>query len=321
MNLAIAAAVFPIIFIGELPDKTMFASLVMSTRGKPLAVWAGAASVFAIHVVIATTIGVALFHVVPHRALEGIVAGMFLVGAGLALREGLRERQYEEREESLVQSEVKIHGRRTFTTAFIVIFLAEWGDLTQILTAEPCSPLPLAFLCGTRSGSRVVVSGGDSRCRWSDTSSSRKCHDRSFRDRGRFDRACRLRGLARHSLSSDGLLDLCRGQYRRRDAEATPSLVTDSLALAVGPRHFEKILLQAGDRRDTFELREFGPQVFLLLQKLQPGQAVSLGELSLHCRQLLPHSRCRPRAPSARPRIFEGFEISANHHPFCPSLS
>lgn len=136
MNLAIAAAVFPIIFIGELPDKTMFASLVLSTRGKPFAVWCGAALAFAIHVAIATTVGVALFHVVPHRALEAVVAGLFLAGAGLALREGLRERQHEEREEELVENEVKTHGRRTLTTSFIVIFVAEWGDLTQILTAN-----------------------------------------------------------------------------------------------------------------------------------------------------------------------------------------
>jgi putative Ca2+/H+ antiporter (TMEM165/GDT1 family) len=35
VNLAVAAAVFPVIFLGELPDKTMFASLVMATRGRP----------------------------------------------------------------------------------------------------------------------------------------------------------------------------------------------------------------------------------------------------------------------------------------------
>ena len=53
MDLAIAAAVFPIIAIGELPDKTMFASLVMSTRGRPFAVWLGAALAFTVHVAIA----------------------------------------------------------------------------------------------------------------------------------------------------------------------------------------------------------------------------------------------------------------------------
>jgi putative Ca2+/H+ antiporter (TMEM165/GDT1 family) len=131
VNLAIIAAVFPIIFIGELPDKTMFASLVMSTHGRPASVWLGAAGAFVVHVVIATTIGVALFRLLPHRVVEGIVALMFLAGAALAVREGLKERDVE----SLVEAEAG-SGRKVATTAFIVIFLAEWGDLTQILTAN-----------------------------------------------------------------------------------------------------------------------------------------------------------------------------------------
>jgi Ca2+/H+ antiporter, TMEM165/GDT1 family len=131
VNFAIVAAVFPIIFIGELPDKTMFASLVMATRGRPLAVWLGAAGAFVVHVVIATTIGVALFHLVPHRVLDGIVALLFLAGAALAIREATKADQ----EEAIVEKEVA-SGRRVVTTAFLVIFLAEWGDLTQILTAN-----------------------------------------------------------------------------------------------------------------------------------------------------------------------------------------
>ena len=143
MNFAIVVAVFPIIFIGELPDKTMFASLVMSTRGKPFAVWVGAAGAFAVHVVIATTIGVALFHLLPHRLLDGIVALLFLAGAVLAIREASKAQQ----EEGLVEKEAA-SGRRVVVTAFIVIFLAEWGDLTQILTANLAahyhSPLSVA---------------------------------------------------------------------------------------------------------------------------------------------------------------------------------
>ena len=131
MQLAIVVAVFPIIFLGELPDKTMFASLVMSTKGRPGIVWLGAAAAFAVHVVIATTVGVALFHLLPHRALEALVAVMFLAGAALALREAVKERD----EEELVAREVASH-RRIAVTAFLVIFIAEWGDLTQILTAN-----------------------------------------------------------------------------------------------------------------------------------------------------------------------------------------
>jgi putative Ca2+/H+ antiporter (TMEM165/GDT1 family) len=127
----IVAAVFPVIFLGELPDKTMFASLVMSTRGRPGIVWIGAAAAFAVHVVIAVTIGIALFHLLPARALDIFVAAMFLLGAGLALREAVKERKNEE----LVEREVATH-QRVALTAFLVIFLAEWGDLTQILTAN-----------------------------------------------------------------------------------------------------------------------------------------------------------------------------------------
>ena len=73
----------------------------------------------------------ALFHLLPHRALEALVAVMFLAGAVLALREAVKERD----EEELVEREVASH-RRIAVTAFVVIFIAEWGDLTQILTAN-----------------------------------------------------------------------------------------------------------------------------------------------------------------------------------------
>jgi putative Ca2+/H+ antiporter (TMEM165/GDT1 family) len=124
----IALAVFPIIFIGELPDKTMFASLVMATRGKPRQVWVGAAMAFVVHVAIAVTVGVAIFAILPHRVVEGIVAAMFLFGAAYALREGIKD------EEELAKREATKHG--VVLTAFLVIFVAEWGDLTQILTVN-----------------------------------------------------------------------------------------------------------------------------------------------------------------------------------------
>jgi putative Ca2+/H+ antiporter (TMEM165/GDT1 family) len=131
----------------------MFASLVMSTRGRPAIVWLGAAAAFAVHVVIATTIGVALFHLLPHRALDALIAAMFLAGAVLALREAVKER----RDEELVEREVATH-RRIAVTAFVVIFLAEWGDLTQILTANLAAHYhdPLSVGVGTVAALAVV---------------------------------------------------------------------------------------------------------------------------------------------------------------------
>jgi Ca2+/H+ antiporter, TMEM165/GDT1 family len=129
MNFAIAAAVYPVIFVGELPDKTMFASLLLASRGRPSAVWLGAAGAFLVHVVIATTIGVALFTLLPSRVVDAAIALMFLGGAVYAFVESGRDAS------GLVAREAATH-RRTVTTAFVVIFVAEWGDLTQLLTAN-----------------------------------------------------------------------------------------------------------------------------------------------------------------------------------------
>lgn len=140
MQLAIIAAVFPVIFIGELPDKSMFASLVMAARGRPFAVWLGAASAFFIHVAIAVTIGVAVFKLLPQRVLDLLIAVLFGVSALLAFAAA--------RPTPHVAPVETPDSGRVFATAFGVIFLAEWGDLTQVLTANLAaryhSPLSVA---------------------------------------------------------------------------------------------------------------------------------------------------------------------------------
>jgi putative Ca2+/H+ antiporter (TMEM165/GDT1 family) len=74
-----------VIFLGELPDKTMFASLVTATRGRPFAAWLGATAALAAYVVIATNVGVLLLDILPHRAVELAVALTFFAGAGFAV--------------------------------------------------------------------------------------------------------------------------------------------------------------------------------------------------------------------------------------------
>jgi Ca2+/H+ antiporter, TMEM165/GDT1 family len=128
MDLYIALITFPVIFLGELPDKTMFANLVMAANGKPFQVWLGAAGAFAVHVAIATTVGTAVFALLPRRAVDAVVAAMFLVGAAYSWWLAGRS------EEAAPVSETS--GHNAVLTAFVVIFVAEWGDLTQILTAN-----------------------------------------------------------------------------------------------------------------------------------------------------------------------------------------
>lgn len=128
MRLSVLAAVFPLVFIAELPDKTMFASVLLASRGRPLAVWVGASLAFALHVAIAVTVGVVAFRLLSHRAVEGVVAGMFLAGAVYA---------FLSRPEHTPTNKVSDRsGWMVAATAALVIFIAEWGDLTQILTAN-----------------------------------------------------------------------------------------------------------------------------------------------------------------------------------------
>lgn len=128
MHPVLLATVFGLIFLGELPDKTMFASLVLASRGRAGLVWLGAAGAFLLHVVIAVTVGSVLFTFLPHKVVEAVVAVMFLVGAVMAFRD-----TGEDDEEDGIGARP---GSRTVLTAFVVIFIAEWGDLTQILTAN-----------------------------------------------------------------------------------------------------------------------------------------------------------------------------------------
>jgi putative Ca2+/H+ antiporter (TMEM165/GDT1 family) len=130
LKYSIIATVFPLVFLGELPDKTMFASLVLASRGRPLAVWGGAATAFAVHVVIAVSVGTALFALLPHRAVTAVVAAAFAAGAVYSWK----TRNEEEAPEAT--GAMGRSGWRTLLTAGGVIFLAEWGDLTQIITAD-----------------------------------------------------------------------------------------------------------------------------------------------------------------------------------------
>jgi putative Ca2+/H+ antiporter (TMEM165/GDT1 family) len=164
VNLAIAGAVFAIIFVGELPDKTMLASLVMSTRGRPGVVWLGSAAAFLVHVVIATTLGTVVFHLLTPRTVDAVVAVLFLGGAGLAVFDAVRERRREGAPEP--PKVPPSRPGRTAATAFAVIFVAEWGDLTQLLTANLAAHYhaPLAVgagaLCALWAASAIAVTGG-----------------------------------------------------------------------------------------------------------------------------------------------------------------
>jgi putative Ca2+/H+ antiporter (TMEM165/GDT1 family) len=131
VNLVTVATVFAVIFLAELPDKSLFASLVLSTRYRAIWVWIGVSLAFIVHVTIAVTAGQFLT-LLPHRAVEAVVAVLFTIGAVILL---LPERSKAE-EEPVVTAATVTSVPAVILTSFAVVFVGEWGDLTQIATAN-----------------------------------------------------------------------------------------------------------------------------------------------------------------------------------------
>ena len=144
MHWATVVTAFATIFVAELPDKTMIATIVLSARFKrPFAVWLGAASGLMVQVTIATVAG-RLLDLLPDRPVKLVVATMFAVGAVFLWRTSAKEDEAVQEE---VEAEIAAAARagasdrtmpwqRVSATVFGIVFLAEWGDLTQIATAS-----------------------------------------------------------------------------------------------------------------------------------------------------------------------------------------
>lgn len=133
LDLAVIATVFGLVFVAELPDKTAVAGLVLGAKFPARWVFTGIAAAFLVHVVIATAAG-SLLSLLPRRPVEAVVGALFLLGAVLIWREGLETEQEEEEKVDAVPESAGF--LKIATLGFGVIFLAEWGDLTQILTAN-----------------------------------------------------------------------------------------------------------------------------------------------------------------------------------------
>jgi putative Ca2+/H+ antiporter (TMEM165/GDT1 family) len=134
MDFGVILLVFSVIFIAELPDKSLFASLVLGSRFPAWYVWLGAAAAFLIHVLIAVTAG-KLLTFLPHQTLEIVVGLLFLSGALLLFfgKHGVEEQPKLDKKKAPSSSN---QAWKIFATSFGVVFLGEWGDVTQIATAN-----------------------------------------------------------------------------------------------------------------------------------------------------------------------------------------
>ena len=154
--LAAAGIAFVLTFLGELPDKSLFASLVLGTRYRPLYVWVGAAAAFTVHAGIAVTAG-RLLALLPRHLVDGVVATLFLAGAVYLLVSSFRQRQPEDLDAAR-QGGPPATFARVAGTSFAVVFLAEWGDITQLTAANLAAKYdPLSVFVGVTLGLWAVA--------------------------------------------------------------------------------------------------------------------------------------------------------------------
>jgi putative Ca2+/H+ antiporter (TMEM165/GDT1 family) len=155
MDPVVIGLTFLAIFVVELPDKTFLATLVLATKYRPILVWIGVGLAFAVQ----TTIAVLLGHAVsflPSNLVQAAAAVMFLVGAVILIREG-RSHQANEGSDVVTKD---VHGLQAVLASFLVLFAAEWGDLSQLLTISLVAKYedPVSVWVGAL-GALLAVSG------------------------------------------------------------------------------------------------------------------------------------------------------------------
>lgn len=127
-SFTVMAIAFGVVFLAELPDKTALAGLMLGTRYRASYVFAGVAAAFAVHVALAIAAG-SVLTLLPHRLVQAVVGVLFLAGAAMLLLK--KDDGGEEVKAPADQSFWKVSG-----AGFMLILVAEFGDLTQIMTAN-----------------------------------------------------------------------------------------------------------------------------------------------------------------------------------------
>ncbi|MGX1673083.1 TMEM165/GDT1 family protein [Streptomyces sp. NPDC055400] len=128
ISISVMAVVFGIVFLAELPDKTALAGLVLGTRYRASYVFAGVAAAFAVHVALAVAAG-SVLTLLPQQLVHALTGVLFLGGAAVLLMK--KDEEEEEVRKPKDQSFWKVSG-----AGFMLILVAEFGDLTQIMTAN-----------------------------------------------------------------------------------------------------------------------------------------------------------------------------------------
>ena len=158
--LASAGTTFLLVGFAEIGDKSQLVCMTLAARHRGLPVAIGAVSAFAVLNLLAVVFGAAVAAWLPELLVTLVVAALFAFFGINALR-------YREDEEDDNVDEKPGHG--IVATTFLLIFLAEFGDKTQLAvaglgsTTEPSAvwagataALALTSLLGVFAGRKLL---------------------------------------------------------------------------------------------------------------------------------------------------------------------
>ncbi len=137
---------FLMIFLAEMGDKSQLVCLTLACRYRPMPVFAGAFTAFALLSLLAVVFGAALSTWLPQWLLAVVVTLLF-IGFGIrALMTGV--------EDDADSGDGAIRGTGgIFLSTVVILFLAEFGDKTQLATAGlSATASPVAVWIGATLG-------------------------------------------------------------------------------------------------------------------------------------------------------------------------
>lgn len=145
-------AVFGVIFLAEIVDRSNLALMSLSGQGDSRQVWLGAAAAFLVSTTLAVVLGTLLFQALSGFLVEIRLAGGLII-VGYAVLTLLRPVPDGSGERSPSPPEPGSWKGHPIYAAFLVVLLLEMGDNTQLLTllftaslADPLVVFLAAFL-------------------------------------------------------------------------------------------------------------------------------------------------------------------------------
>ncbi|RJQ75001.1 TMEM165/GDT1 family protein [Pseudonocardiaceae bacterium YIM PH 21723] len=158
MDFAILAKAFALTLPVELPDKTLVATLLLSTRFRAVPVFIGVVAAFAVQCVVAAGFGSAMT-LLPEKLTATVIIVLFAVGAVALLREGFASTAGSV-DHAPAEPRRIVTPLRAALTSFGVLFAAEWGDASQLATAAMTARYEAPISVGLGSFIALVVVAG-----------------------------------------------------------------------------------------------------------------------------------------------------------------